>query len=299
MKTALVTGASRGFGRILSEELARQGFLTYAAMRETAGHNKPVADELESIAKRNHLPLRVVDIDVLSNESVNSGVASVLTQSGAIDIVVNNAGRGAHGVLESFTIEQLAEEIDLNVLSMHRVNRAVLPSMRLAHSGLLIHISSIIGRTVAPLRGVYQIAKHAVEALAETYRYELSPLGIDSVIIEPGPFETGAHSRVAIPNDTYIQEQYGELAKGRELAMAAFERMFRDPDIPTSPSLFVDTVIKVIKTPLGQRPLRTTVGIDLGVAGFNAVAQEINHQTLVQLGLDRFEKVDPSRFTLD
>jgi len=296
MKTALVTGASRGLGRILAEELSRNGYLTFAAMRETKGHNANTVVELQSLAKADKLPLRTIDIDVLSDESVAKGIASVLTETENIDVVINNAGRGAHGVLESFTVDQLKNEIDLNVLSMHRVNRAVLPSMRAANSGLLVHISSITGRTVTPLRGVYHIAKHAVEALAETYRYELSSFGIDSVIIEPGPFETGAHSRVALPDDTHIQEQYGALSQGRELAMAAFDRMFSDPKTPTSPDLFVTEVMKVINTPLGQRPLRTTVGIDLGVSSFNVVAHEFNHQALEQLGLDHFENIDPLNF---
>lgn len=294
MPIAIVTGASRGLGLALAEALARAGYVTYAAMRDVGTRNAEAAAAVARLAEAEAIALRVVEMDVMSDASVNAAIAHVLEAEGRIDVAVNNAGRGAHGVLEAFTVDQLREEIDLGVLSMQRVNRAVLPAMRSQGAGLLVHVSSVTGRTVTPLRGVYHIAKHAVEALAETYRYELSQFGIDSVIIEPGPFETGAHDRVSLPDAPEIQAQYGELAGGREVAMAGFNRMFADPNVPTDPQLFVDEVMHIIATPAGRRPLRTTVGVDLGVGAFNEAAAAFNHEAMQRMGLAHLEHMPPT-----
>lgn len=295
MPIAVVTGASRGLGKALAEALARAGYRTYAAMRQVGTRNAEAAEAMANLAAAEAITLRTVEMDVTSDASVDAAIAHVLRAEGRIDVAVNNAGRGAHGVLEAFTVDQLREEIDLGVLSMQRLNRAVLPTMRSQGAGLLVHISSVTGRTVTPLRGVYHIAKHAVEALAETYRYELSQFGIDSVIIEPGPFETGAHGRVALPDAPQIQAQYGELAGGREVAMAGFNRMFADPSVPTDPQIFVDEVMRIIATPAGQRPLRTTVGVDMGVGAFNEAAAVFNHRAMQLMGLAHLEHMPPAK----
>jgi len=108
-------------------------------------------------------------------------------------VVVNNAGIGITGLLESFTIEQAKQQFDVNVFGVLRVNGAVMPSMRKQGSGLIIQISSGLGRVVIPFLGIYTASKFAIEAVAEVYHYELKQLGIESVIIQPGAYPTDFH----------------------------------------------------------------------------------------------------------
>lgn len=186
----LVTGSTTGFGRLTVETLARQGHHAFAAMRDVNGKNAEHARQLRDLAARDGLQLEVVEIDTSDEASVNAGVGSVLEHAGRIDVLVNNVGQGTWGVVEGFTVEQLQQHFDVNFFSAVRMNRAVLPSMRERRSGLVIQVSSLIGRLVLPFMTQYSAVKHAVEALAEGYHYELAPFGVESVIVEPQSFPT-------------------------------------------------------------------------------------------------------------
>ena len=131
-------------------------------------------------------------MDVTNDASVNHAVQQTLDRAGRIDVVINNAGIAAQGITEAYTVEQFQQLLllDVNLLGVARVNRAVLPAMRRQHTGLLIHVSSGIGRIVIPECAAYAASKFALEALADGYRFELAPLGIDSVIVEPGIHRT-------------------------------------------------------------------------------------------------------------
>jgi NAD(P)-dependent dehydrogenase (short-subunit alcohol dehydrogenase family) len=159
-------------------------------MRDTAGRNTSHREALESLAKRENLPLRVLEMDVASDESVSSATQEALNSAGRIDIVVNNAGVATLGITEAYTIAKIQRLFEVNVFGAARVNRAVLPAMRRQRSGLLIHVSSVAGRVVVPYLGIYCASKFALEALADSYRSELAPFGVDSVIVEPGIHRT-------------------------------------------------------------------------------------------------------------
>src|SRR5579862_1928276 len=182
-RTVLITGASTGFGRLIAEALAGKNYRVFATMRGVNGKNAPAARELRALAD-------VVEMDVTDDASVERAVADVIAAAGRIDIVVNNAGRVLSGVSEAITLEQAQALMDTNFYSVVRVNRAVLPHMRRQRSGLLLHISSGAGRIVLPCMAYYCASKWAMEALAESYRYELAAQHIDSVIIEPGSYKT-------------------------------------------------------------------------------------------------------------
>lgn len=146
----LITGASTGFGRVAAETLARRGFTVFATMRDTSGANASNCEALQSLANRERSALHVVDLDVTQDASVEQAVQRVLDEAGRIDVVINNAGIGALGVTEAYTIEQVQQLFDVNVYGAVRVNRAVLPAMRRQRSGLLIHVSSAAGVLCPP-----------------------------------------------------------------------------------------------------------------------------------------------------
>ncbi len=186
----LVTGSSNGIGRLTVETLARRGHTVYASMRDAANRNAIVRAELLHLAKAEGLDLHVIELDVTDGTSVEKAVADIIKDAGRIDVLVNNAGIMSVGITEGFTLEQVHRQLDVNFYGTVRTNRAVVPHMRKQGHGLLIQVSSLAGRVVLPFFGIYNASKFAVEALSEAYRYDLSALGIDSVIVEPGPYGT-------------------------------------------------------------------------------------------------------------
>lgn len=287
----VVTGCSSGFGRLMVEPLAREGHTVYASLRDASARNVDAQRELVSLSGVGGLPVRVVEIDLTSTAQVRSAVAAIEKEAGRIDVVVNNAGIFPYGITEAFTVEQFQRALDINVTGVFRMNQAVLPMMRKRRSGLLVHISSINGRLAAPFFGLYGASKFAMEALAETFRYELSGFGVDSVIVEPGPFRTGIQSRPEEPQDTLRVEEYGQVAAVASQVLGGLKQMVADPNIPTDPQLVVDAVLNLIATPLGQRPLRTVVGVDFAAGSLNETTSNVTRQALAALGLSHMEHV--------
>jgi NAD(P)-dependent dehydrogenase (short-subunit alcohol dehydrogenase family) len=134
-RTVVVTGCSSGFGRQVSEQLARKGDRVYATMRDTAGKNAEITHEVQALAAAEGLDLRVLELDVTSTSSVNSAAAKVLAESGAPAVVINNAGQMYAGITEAFSADEFMNQLDVNLVGVHRVNRAFLPAMREAWRG--------------------------------------------------------------------------------------------------------------------------------------------------------------------
>ncbi len=281
----LITGCSSGFGRYTAELLAESGYRVFATMRDVAGKNAPAAEALQNRAREQGYSLQVLELDVTDEESVNGAVETALRQAGKIDVAVNNAGIMAIGLLEGFTVDQAREMLEVNVLGPLRVNRAVLPSMRQRKSGLLIHISSIVGRILFPFLGAYTASKFALEALAEAYRYELARLGVDSVIIEPGAFLTRLAENAQQPADEDRVRAYGPVADVPRQMSENIGRQLTGPEAP-DPREVARAVLRLIQTPPGKRPLRTVVDRHpQGVERINQVCEEVQHQVLDMMGL--------------
>lgn len=184
----LVTGASSGFGQMIARDLAGAGHTVYASMRATTGKNADKVQESDAYARDNGVDLRTVELDVQDETSITAAVKTILADTGRIDVLVQNAGHMVFGPSEAFTPEQLAQQYDVNVLGAHRVNRAVLPHMRKAHSGLLLWVSSSsVAGGVPPLLGPYFAAKAGMDALAVCTAREVAPFGIETTILVPGP----------------------------------------------------------------------------------------------------------------
>ena len=278
---ALVTGASSGFGRLTAETLARRGHRVFATMRDVEGRNAAAAAELAQRARAEALGLTVLELDVTDDASASAAVEHALEAAGCIDTLVNNAGGGCHGLLETFSVAQARELFETNVFSVLRMNRAVLPHMRSRGSGLLVHVSSGLGRLVLPFNGLYTATKFAVEAIGEIYRYELASVGVDSVIVEPGVYATRFFENAAAnpPADAARGRDYGELYElGRTLAAR------RPP--PGDPQEVADAIATLVELPAGTRPLRTAVGAAAARAQpLNDAAAELQRTVLTGMGM--------------
>lgn len=289
-RSVVVTGCSSGFGRQVSEQLARAGDRVYATMRGTEGNNAEIARELQALAAAESLDLRVLELDVTSMSSVDSAAATVLAESGAPDVVINNAGQMFVGFTEAFSPEEFTKQLDINVVGIHRVNRAFLPAMRRRGRGLIINLSSLAGRVSLPFFGVYHASKWAVEGYSLALRRELASSGIDVVVVEPGPFTTALFPRSPRPKDTEARaETYPAVAHQTFEEMgSAFEGLFKDPETPTDPGLVVDRIIELTEMNAGPRPFRSVVGVDFGVRELNASVEPHEAALLEDLGLTSF-----------
>jgi NAD(P)-dependent dehydrogenase (short-subunit alcohol dehydrogenase family) len=286
----LITGASTGFGRLIAETLARHDYRVAATMRNLAGKNAARAAELRELAARESLWLRVHELDVTDDASVARAVEAVVAETGRIDVLVNNAGYGVMGLAEAFTTEQARRILDTNFLGVVRMNRAVAPLMRRRHSGLIIHISSGAGRIVLPGMGLYCASKWALEAIAETYRYELASLGVDSVIIEPGAYATPVFDNIERPADPARQQEYGAAGSIAERVFAALSSTVANPQE------IADAVLQTIETPFGQRKLRQRIGGGAtGVEAINEVSERTQAKLLDLFGLGPLTTPAPGR----
>jgi NAD(P)-dependent dehydrogenase (short-subunit alcohol dehydrogenase family) len=282
-KVVLITGSSTGFGRATAEAMARRGYNVFATMRDSAGRNTSYREALESLAKRENLSLRVVEMDVASDESVSSATQAVLKSAGRIDVVVNNAGVATLGITEAYSIPKIQRLFEVNVFGAARVNRAVLPAMRRQRSGLLIHVSSAAGRVVVPYLGIYCASKFALEALADSYRFELAPYGIDSVVVEPGIHRTPILENFQPPDDEGRAAEYGPQAEYVGRVKAVFDNANAAKETPGSEEV-AEAFIRLVEMPVGTRPFRTvpTPGMQPLLESHNLAADQLR-QTAAQV----------------
>jgi len=288
-KVILITGSSSGFGRLTAETLAREGHSVYASMRDIHGRNSHVRIKVEQLAKNENLDISVIEVDVTNDSSVDEAVAFIIEDAGRIDVLINNAGVMNIGVTEAYTLQQVQQQFEVNFYRMVRTNRAVLPHMRKQKQGLLIQISSLAGRLVFPFFGVYCASKFAAEAMSEVYRYELSGFGIDSVILEPGPYGTHLLESAPRAEDKQRLEFYAELADVPNTMIKSFADLNNNDEAP-DPQEVANTILRLIMKPTGQRPLRTVVGIDYGVNRLNDSIAPFQHDLLTALEMRQMEQ---------
>jgi NAD(P)-dependent dehydrogenase (short-subunit alcohol dehydrogenase family) len=245
-------------------------------MREVLGRNAAHREALERLAANEGLRLRVLELDVTDQQSVDSAIAAALEEAGALDVVINNAGVAAIGVTEAFTPDQFEQIFAVNVYGVVRVNRAVLPSMRRQRGGLLVHVSSGAGRVTIPALAAYCASKYALEAIADAYRYELLPFGVDSILVEPGVYRTGIHDRWISPADAARVAQYGDTAEFAERVDGVFQAIVGAPDAPGSGEV-VDALVALIDMGPEQRPFRTVVSAPIQqlLDAYNASAEAL------------------------
>ncbi|MCF6223880.1 MAG: SDR family oxidoreductase [Flavobacteriaceae bacterium] len=285
MKKILITGCSTGFGYNTAKYLAGKGHHIYATMRNIQSKNAIAAGELTEFSNKNNYNLEVIELDVTSDESVQLAMGQI----DKVDVLINNAGCGFGGPVEAFSSQQCLEQLDLNIVGTIRMAKAVLPKMRAQKSGLIIQVSSVAGRGAFPGFGLYHASKWGLEGLSEAMRYELSPLGIDVAIVEPGPFSTNFFGNLVNPVDEEMANAYQHVNEFIDGFGKQTEALFQDENAPTDPMLVVKLFEELINLPSGSRPLRTIAGIDFGFQAINDAVEPIRKASLEGMGLSEFD----------
>lgn len=252
---ALVTGSSSGIGFETSLLLARNGYHTYASMRNL-GKSKTITE----ISNREKLPLSVIQLDVDDDKSVKDAIYRIENEQGRIDVVVNNAGYLLIGSLEELSIEEFKEQFETNFFGAIRVIKEVLPIMRRQRVGTIVNISSLAGRVGLPLNSPYVSSKFALEGLSESMAYEIEQFGIKVVLIEPGyiktnvanSFKTGKNVDVTAANKKDNSSPYAEFIQNRIAALGPSVEAGLDP---------IEVAKVILKAATSQNPyLRYLVG---------------------------------------
>ena len=280
-QTIFITGTNSGFGKLTAKTLLAAGYQVVGSMRDIYRRNKANADELRAAGAI------IVEMDVTGVDSVNVGVATALSKVGKINVVVNNAGVGTSGRQESFDIKDFQHVFNINVFGVQRVLRALIPHFRNNGGGSIINISSVLGRMVLPYFGPYNASKHALEALSENYRIELSQFGIDVSMIEPGGFMTDFMGNLVTPSDTDRERHYADIHPTPEEMGAAFGEALSN-NSEQDPQNVADAVLKLIQTDPKDRPLRTVVdklGMGAAVEPYNQAHTGVTQGILGAFGL--------------
>ena len=233
-KVALVTGSSSGIGYETSLALAKDGYHTFASMRNV---NK--GEKMKQIAKQKDLPIEIIELDVNDENSIKSAIKKVIEVSGRIDVLVNNAGYGQFGCTEDVSIDDFKKQFETNFFSIVRIIQNIAPIMRKQGSGIIVNISSVAGRMGLPGSPAYISTKFALEGLSECLRYELGMFGIKTTMIEPGVIKTNFFDSMKI-TESKIDSKYKELT---DHILAGLKMM---AEMGTPPSQVAEVVIKAI-----------------------------------------------------
>ena len=248
-KIALVTGSSSGIGFETSLALARNGFHTFATMRDLSKD-----EEIKQVIKKEDLNIEILELDVDNEESVNQAIKTILEKKDRIDVLVNNAGYGMWGTVEDVSIDEFKEQFETNFFSIIRLIQKVAPIMRKQGSGNIVNISSVAGRIGFPVSPAYISSKFALEGLSESLRFELMPFGINVIIIEPGVIKTNFFDSMKLSEKSQEDSTYKEIT---DKVISGVKMM---AEMGTSPKEVADTIIKALKD---EKPLpRYVVGND-------------------------------------
>ncbi|MEM6385477.1 MAG: SDR family oxidoreductase [Pseudomonadota bacterium] len=277
----LITGAASGFGNLIVTDLIKAGHRVVGSVRDADGRNAEAVQNLQELGAD------VIEIDVTNDQSVEQGVAEAQARVGGIDVLINNAGVGAHGLQENFSAADFQHLFDVNVFGIQRMIRATLPEMRGRGSGLILNISSLLGRVVMPFYGPYNASKWAVEAMSENYRVELSQFGVDVALIEPGGFPTRFFGNLMHPASNDRDSGYGEMAAAPKAALEGFADFLTEhPE--QAPQLVADAVLAVVNAAPGTRPFRTEVDrVGMGdlIKPMNDQAREVTETLFTNFGM--------------
>jgi NAD(P)-dependent dehydrogenase (short-subunit alcohol dehydrogenase family) len=287
-KTVLITGTSTGIGRLTALTCARSGHLVYAGIRDSSARNASSAADLRDLARRESITIHVIDLDVTSQDSIEAALQRIEADGNSLDVLVNNAGHMSIGIAEAFTEEQIRQQFEVNTFAPIRLSKAVLPAMRRRRAGLIVHVSSIVGRVLFPGCAFYCASKFALEAFAEVLNYELTGFSIDSVIVEPGPFGTHLLANSPGPNDKETVAAYEQLSTMRDTFVAQFASFFASDQAP-DPQMNADAILALIEMPAGKRPLRTVCGIGYGTEVLNQQNAPLQAKVLRDIGMGFLE----------
>ncbi|WP_347558806.1 SDR family NAD(P)-dependent oxidoreductase [Robbsia sp. KACC 23696] len=284
----LVTGAAYGHGLLAARELALAGHTVYACVPELNDLRATHIEKVANWAIQHGVDLRIIELNVQSDASVERGVAQIIDAGQSLDVVIHGASHMAFGPAEAFTPEQMHLLFDINVVGCQRVNRAVLPYLRKQGRGYLIWIGSLVMHMgTPPFLAPYFAAKAAMDVLAESYSTELAKWGIETTIIVPGSF-TRTMNRLAnaeTPNDIAVGDAYlaGPYSGVPDKVLIGFIGMESDD---VEPRTVAREIVRVVDLPFGTRPFRAHVGPSPGgTTARIAAAETMRQEILDAMGL--------------
>ena len=248
-KVAVVTGASSGIGFETALALAKEGYYTYATMRDTKK-----SDKIKELGQKDNLKIDVLELDVDDEGSVKTAMKKILDEKQRVDVIVNNAGWGLWGCVEDVSVDEFKAQFETNFFSIIRLIQEVGPTMRKQGSGKIVNISSVAGRIGFPASPAYISSKFALEGLSESLRLEMSPFGIDVIIIEPGVIKTNFLNPVKLAKKSESDTAY------RDITAKVVSGVKMMAEMGTPAKEVADTIVKAVKD---DKPLpRYIVGND-------------------------------------
>ena len=251
-KVAIVTGSSSGIGFETSLTLARNGFHTYATMRNLEGEkSKPMTEA----AKNENLQLQVIELDVDNDKSVIDAINTIVEERKRIDVLINNAGYALGGALEDSSMDEIKAQFETNFFGAVRAMKAVLPVMRRQGAGKVVNITSMGGRISVPLSSSYHGSKFALEGLSESIQYELDPFGVKVILIEPGAVGSNFWKNIRIAKSS--SDSNSPYSQFGNKILKAFKEMEENV---ISPSVVAQVVLEAVISDNPQ--LRYIVGED-------------------------------------
>lgn len=218
-KVWFITGTSSGFGRALAEEVLAKGDKVAATAR------KP--EVLADLVEKYPSAARAVKLDVTNTEDAKRAIAETIKEFGRIDVLVNNAGYALVGAIEESSDEQIRQQFETNLFGVLNVVRAALPVLREQRSGQIVNIGSVVGISATPSMGIYSATKFALEGLSEALAGEVTPHGIKTMIVEPGPFSTNGFENAAFAENS-MPQVYPSIARLTE-TFQEFKNIAGDP----------------------------------------------------------------------
>ena len=234
-KVAVVTGASSGIGFETALALAREGYHTYATMRDITK-----SDKIKELGEKDGLKISVLELDVNNDDSVKVTIKKILDEKQRIDVLVNNAGWGLWGCVEDVSVDEFKTQFETNFFSVIRLIQEVGPTMRKQGSGKIINISSVAGRIGFPASPAYISSKFALEGLSESLRLEMAPFGVDVIIIEPGVIKTNFLNPVKLAKKSESDTAY------RDITAKVVSGVKMMAEMGTPPKEVADTIVKSI-----------------------------------------------------
>ena len=252
-QVALITGCSSGIGYETALMLARNGFHTFATMRDTKKSNS-----LAQISEKEKLALKILELDVNDGKSIENAINRVKSEAKRIDILINNAGFGLVGFFEDLTLDEIRNQFETNFFGVLNITKKVIPIMRLQKSGTVVNISSGAGQVGFPGISAYVSTKFAVEGFSESLMYELSPFGIKVIIIEPGVVKTNFFRNCVISEES---------TKNRSLYSRSLDKIQKNIDLmqehATSPTDVAKMILQVLSS--DEPKQRYIVGNDVAM----------------------------------
>ena len=248
-KVAVITGTSSGIGFETALALAREGYHTYATMRDITK-----SDKIKEIEKKESLKIDVLELDVDNEDSAKTAIQQILDQKQRIDVLVNNAGWGLWGCVEDVSVDEFRAQFETNFFSIIRLIQEVAPTMRKQGSGTIVNVSSVAGRIGFPASPAYISSKFALEGLSESLRLEMAPFGVNVVIIEPGVIKTNFLNPMKMAKRSESDTVY------RDITVKVTSGVKMMAEMGTHPKEVADTIVKAIRN---EKPLpRYIVGND-------------------------------------